>query len=254
MTKVKDIYDFLDSIAPFKSAMDFDNCGILVGDPDCEVKSAVISLDITSEVCDEVHDLGANLIISHHPIIFKPIKNISFKNVVSKMIKNEINAICAHTNLDISDFGVNFHLASSLSISNLSPLCMEKESPLGFVGELKEEMNSKEFAIFVKEKLNCKGVRYTNIKSKIKKVGVCSGSGGSLVKEAYKKGVDAFVTGEIKHSEILLANSLGITVVDAGHFKTENVIINPLNIMLSEKFKNVKFTTSKSFSDKIDYI
>ncbi len=254
MTKVKDIYDFLDSIAPFKSAMDFDNCGILIGDSDHEVKSAVISLDITSEVCDEAHDLGANLIISHHPIIFKPIKNISFKNIASKMIKNEINAICAHTNLDMAKFGVNFHLASSLGISNLSPLCMEKESPLGFVGELKKDMDSNEFAIFVKEKLNCKGVRYTNIKTKIKKVGVCSGSGGNLVAEAYKKGVDAFVTGEIKHSEILLANHLGITVVDAGHFKTENVIINPLKIMLSEKFKNVKFITSESFSDKINYI
>ena len=254
MTTVKDIYDFLDSIAPFKSAMDFDNCGILIGDPDYEVKSAVISLDIIPEVCDEAYNLGANLIISHHPIIFRPIKNISFRSVTSKMIKNEINAICAHTNLDMAKCGVNFHLASSLGISNLSPLCMEKESPLGFVGELKKEMDLNEFAIFVKEKLNCKGVRYTNIKTKIKKVGVCSGSGGSLVAEAYKKGVDAFVTGEIKHSEILLANHLGITVVDAGHFKTENVIINPLKIMLSEKFKNVKFITSESFSDKINYI
>ena len=251
---VKQIYDFLNLIAPFDSAMEFDNCGILVGDPHFKVNRVLLSLDITSEVCDEAKKLGAELIISHHPVIFKPLKNIMFNTTVHKLIRYNLSAICAHTNLDMAENGVNFHLAKTLELKNLKPLSYFRTYSLGFIGDLKLEMTSKEFAFFVKNRLGCDGIRYTESTKKITKVAVCSGSGGDLVNDAINGNADAFVTGEIKHSQILEANKFDITVVDAGHFKTENLILYPLSTTLKEKFTDVEFHVSDVFTDKVKYL
>lgn len=254
MNTVSEIYDYINEAAPFDTALSFDNVGLLVGNADMHVRKVLLALDITKSVCNEAIKLGANLIISHHPIIFKPLKNIKFNSVVATLIKNDISAICAHTNLDIAEKGVNFRLAEKLGLSDLSSLTFEENNPMGLVGYLENEMSAKEFALMVKEKLNCQGVRYTKVNDKIKKVAVCSGSGGSFIESAYEKSADAFITGEIKHSDILKANEFGISVVDAGHYKTENVIIEPLKNMLGDKFPQIEFFKSQTFTDEINYL
>ncbi len=254
MIYVRDIYNFLNDIAPFDASLSFDNCGLLAGNYKNSVSKVLLALDITTDVVKEAQAIGAELIISHHPIIFKPLKNISFNSAVHLLCKFEINAICAHTNLDVAKEGVNYCLAKKLKINSLEPLCYEENQPLGLIGTLNESMSCTEFAQHVKNCLNCKGLRYTNIYKTIKKVAVCSGSGGDFVKEAYFKGADAFVTGEIKHSQILEANELKLAVVDAGHYKTENVIISPLAEKLKEHFRDISFFESSVFTDNIDYI
>lgn len=254
MTTIKQIYGFLNNFAPFKDSLSFDNTGLLIGNFETEVKKAVLALDITSKVINEAASIGANLIITHHPIIFKPLKNLSFNDTASKMIINGINAICAHTNLDIAPKGVNFELAKKLELSSLAPLTYEEDKPMGLIGTLKKEMDAEEFAKFVKIKLECNGVRYTNTGKKIKKVGLCSGSGGCFIKEAIKHACDAFVTGEIKHSDILTSNEFDLMIVDAGHYRSENVIIKPLCKELQKEFPNIEFIISKEFTDNIHYI
>lgn len=254
MATIKEIYDFFDKTAPFKTAFEFDNVGLLVGDQNLEVTKVLVALDITSEVCDEAKSLGAQLIISHHPVIFKPLKNLELSSVVANLIQNKISAICVHTNLDVAPDGVNFHLAKKLEILEPHPLTYEEDRQLGVVGDLQNELSPDEFAKFVKERLNCHGVRYTNPNKKIKKIAVCSGSGGNLVREAHAKHADAFVTGEIKHSDILRANHLGIMIVDVGHYKSENVIVEPLKNKLGKEFEKVKFFASEKFTDKIEYL
>lgn len=241
MIYVRDIYNFLNDIAPFDTSLSFDNCGLLTGNYKNSVSKVVLSLDITSDVVKEAQNIGAELIISHHPIIFKPLKNISFNSAVHLLCKFEINAICAHTNMDVAKEGVNYYLAKKLKINSLKPLCYEENKPLGLIGTLNESMSCTEFAKHVKNCLHCKGLRYTNTGKTIKKVAVCSGSGGDFVKEAYLKSADAFVTGEIKHSQILEANELELSIVDAGHYKTENVIISPLAEKLKKHFKDMSF-------------
>lgn len=254
MSKVGEIYDYIDEFAPFDTALSFDNVGLLIGNRDIDVSKVLLALDITKSVCNEAKKLGANLIISHHPIIFKPLKNIEFGSTISELIKNDISAICAHTNLDISKIGVNFQLAKKLELSNLSNLALDENNPIGLIGYLKNEMNAEEFASFVKKKLECVGIRYTKTNNKIKKVAVCSGSGGSFIKSAYENSADAFVIGEIKHSDILKANEFGINIIDTGHYRSENVIIEPLKNMLSKQFPKIHFFTSQSFSDEINYL
>lgn len=254
MTTVKDIYNYIDQIAPFENALSFDNCGILVGNPEQKVSKVLLALDITTNVAEEAASKGANLIISHHPIIFRAIKSINFEGTTSYLIKNQISAICAHTNLDVAKEGVNFHLSQKLSLYNLQPLTYEEDNPMGLIGELGKEMPCIDFANHVKNSLNCKGLRYTNTNKIIKKVAVCSGSGGVFVEDAIKQSADAFVTGEIKHSDILKANQAGLMIVDAGHYKTENVIIKPLCEKLKQKFTDTDFFVSTTFSDEINYL
>ena len=254
MATVKSIYEFLDKIAPFNTALEFDNCGLLVGDFNKEADKVLLTLDITKNVVEEAREIGAQLIISHHPIIFKSLSEIRFNSTVHLLSKFEISAICAHTNLDIAPKGVNFCLAEKLALSNLEMLVYEENQPLGLIGELQSNMDPKEFALHIKNKLGCKGLRYTATDKKIKKVAVCSGSGGEFVIEAMKKGADAFVTGEIKHSQILKANEENLIIVDAGHYKTENVITEPLKNELEKHFSNVEFFITETFTDKIEYL
>jgi len=254
MITIGQIYNFINDFAPFENSLSFDNTGLLIGNFETKVKKVLLSLDITSEVIKEAVNYGANLIITHHPVIFKPIKSLEFEDMTSKMIKNNINALCAHTNLDIAKEGVNFYLAKKLKLSDLEILTYEENKPMGLAGYLEKEMEPEAFAKFVKINLGCLGLRYTVTDKIIKKVGVCSGSGGSFINSAKQKKCDVFVTGEIKHSDILKANELGVMIVDAGHYKTENIVLEPLSLKLQKKFKSVEFVLSKKFTDNIRYI
>lgn len=250
MTTIKDILEYFEEFAPVDTAMDFDNCGLLIGDKNKPVSRVLVALDITNEVVDEADRLGAELIISHHPVIFNAIKKLNSNSVPYRLAQKNISAVCMHTNLDVSNtFGVNLCLANAVGLKN-TKLCSSGECL--FIGELDTDIES--FAKAVKTALDCNGLRYTDVKSEIHKVAVSSGAGGSNIAEAFYEGADVLLTGEIKHHEILLANELGISVVDAGHFKTEDIVINPLCRKLSERFGNIVFTKSAVCNDKIKYI
>lgn len=252
MTTIKDIMVFFESFAPADSAMDFDNVGLLVGDKNTEVTKALVSLDITGEVAEEAQKLGCELIISHHPVIFNPIKRLDTKCAPYILAKYGISALCMHTNLDLSEsFGVNLCLANAVGVKNV--VKSDKGECL-FVGELEKETDMKAFAENVKSALDCNGLRYTDVKKSVKKVAVSSGAGGSDIFAAAQIGADVLVTGEIKHHEINAANELGVNIVDAGHFKSEDIVILPLINKLSDNFSDVIFTKSKAYSDNVKFI
>ncbi len=249
--KIKDIMDFTETFAPLNSAMDFDNVGLLVGNKDAEVQKAVVALDITDEVIDEAIENDAQLIISHHPVIFDALKNIPSNSIVYRLIQNNISALCLHTNLDLSPvFGVNTCLAEAVGVKNAEFL----EGECLYIGELENEITNKNFAENVKLALNCAGLRFTMPEKIVKKIAICSGSGGDLAPLAKENGADVLLTGEIKHHEILDANKLGIAVVDAGHFKTEDIVITPFTNKLNEKFQDVEFIRGKACTDDIHFI
>ena len=252
MTKINDIINYFETFAPICSAMDFDNVGLLVGDKSKEISKVLVTLDITSDVVLEAENLGCELIISHHPVIFSPIKNLSCDSVPYLLASKGISALCMHTNLDLSDiFGVNLCLAEAIGVKNTV------KSEIGeclFVGELEIEADIRSFAENVKKSLNCNGVRYTYVRKNVKRVAVSSGSGGSEIFCAAQIGADVLVTGEIKHHEINAANELGLDIVDAGHFKSEDVVISPLVKRLSDEFSDIVFTKSTTYSDNIKFV
>ncbi len=250
MVRIKDIIAFVETFAPLESAMEFDNVGLLVGNENAEIKKSVVALDITDEVIDEAVQCGAELIISHHPVIFEPLKRVDTDSVVYKLIKNNLSALCLHTNLDLSPvFGVNTCLAEAVGVKGefVEGECL-------FIGELEKAVSNRDFALNVKKALGCRGVRYTFGDKTVKRAAICSGSGGDLAPLAAALGADALLTGEIKHNQIISANHCGIAVVDAGHFRTEDVVIAPLCNKLGKGFKDIDFIRSASCTDGVEYL
>ena len=252
MATVKQLLDWFEGFAPTASAMDFDNVGLLVGDKDQAVSRVLLSLDITAGVVDEAAALGCELILSHHPVIFQPLKRMGARDVPYLLAQRGIAAVCMHTNLDVSpEFGVNTCLAEAIGVKDL------RRSDLGeclFIGKLEKESDILCFAKHVKKALNCEGLRYTDVNPKVKTVAVASGAGGSGIIAAAGEGADVLVTGEIKHHDINEANALGVNIIDAGHFKSEDIVILPLKKRLEEAFSEIIFTKSQVYGDKIKYL
>lgn len=242
MTTVKNILEFTETFAPLASAADFDNCGFLVGSKDTCVKKVLMALDITAEVVNEAKEIGAQLIISHHPVIFHPLKALAKDSIPYLLASYGIDALCLHTNLDIAqDFGVNVCLAEALNLSD----CTLYPEDFLLMGKLSKPMNVKEFALYTKAALSADAVMYTESKREIKTVAMCSGAGADFYNLAKIKGADVFLTGEARHHEYLEAAACDIPLVTAGHFSTEDVVIAPLKDKLSEIFTEVEFIKSE---------
>lgn len=242
MTKIKDIISFTETFAPLSSAADFDNSGLLVGSCGSDVSRVLIALDITRDIVTEAKEKGADLIISHHPVIFNPIKNLSEDSVPYLLAKLGINALCLHTNLDIAkDTGVNMCLADTLGLKNTE---LFPEEFLA-IGTLPEEMSVENLSKHIKSTLNAPCVTYTKGTKPIRTLALCSGAGGDMYDNALNHGADAFLTGEAKHHEYLYAEEKEVPLIAAGHFSTEDVVIAPLMKKFKDKFPHIEFIKSE---------
>lgn len=239
--KIGEVFKKLCEIAPPELAMPYDNSGFLIGDRERNVTKAVVCLDCTSSAIDYAVQKKAELIISHHPIIFSPIKQIvsdgDGKKIIS-CIENKISVISMHTNLDSAADGVNDCLARAIELNNIKKI----DSDDGFsfrYGNLKEEMKAGDFATHVKNHLKS-SVRYADSDKIIKTVAVCGGSGGDFLTQAAKN-ADAFLTADVKHSVFISAIEMGYPLFDGGHYATENVVIEPLVKKLNNSICEVEF-------------
>lgn len=246
---VKDVYDYLNLIAPFDTAEEWDNCGLLVGSYEKEVKRIYIALDVTTDVLKDAKAFGADLVITHHPMLFNPVSQILCDSIVYKAVASEMSFIASHTCLDKADGGVNHCLANKVGIKNLKT--SENDEFLKF-GEI-EPLSAEEFAKKIKSALGG-AVSFTDSGKSVKTVAMCSGAGGDMVIEAKNVGADAFLTGEAKHHEYLLSKDLGISMFVAGHFETENIVCEYLYNSLNEKFGNEIEITVSDIKNPVNHI
>lgn len=247
MARIRDVYDIINAVAPFDTAMTFDNVGLLVGDANAEVNRALIALDITPQVVEEAAGMNANLIISHHPVIFDPIRSLNARDVPYLLAKNNIAALCCHTNLDLSPvIGVNVALASAIGLVNVKVEDVFGEECVLFSGELGTAMEPEDFAKMVSIHLNAKAVRLIPGNRPIKKLFLCSGAGGEYVKFAAMRGADGYLTGEMKHHEAIEAARSGLSCVVAGHYETEKPFGEFLASYLKKRFPDTAFLQSKA--------
>lgn len=237
MTTVKNIYDFINRIAPYNEQEEWDNSGHLVGDFRKEVKRVVMALDATKEVVEFANDVEADLVLSHHPIIFGGIKNLMSDTAVYKLAKYDIAHLCAHTNFDKANGGINDNLAEILMLDNTCRL----DDGFTVVGELENEMSIDDFAEFVADKLDVAGIRYTDTEKMIKKVALCGGAGDDeFIFNAIGK-ADCYLTGDLKYHQMLDAQQMGFAVISAGHYETENAAFLMLKNKLEEVFVDIEF-------------
>lgn len=236
MAKVKDFYGYLNSIAPFETQEDWDNSGMLVGDMNAEVKKAAVVLDITHEEIKKAKAIGADLIISHHPVIFNPIKSVTRGSVPYELVASSINALCCHTPLDIADGGTNDSLAELLGIE-----VTRTEEPILRLGTV-EPTTAEKLAGKIAKTLNTK-VRYADAGRKIEKIAICTGAGCSLIEAAGE--IDAFITGDASHHNFLDCVQAGITLIAAGHYETEIVVVPVLVKKLQAQFPDIEIIDIK---------
>lgn len=252
---VKDIAKFMEQIAPKYLMEERDNSGFLVGSKNEKVSGILVALDITKDVIRQAKKTGANMIVSHHPVIFNPIKEITDENnsIIYELIKNNINAYCAHTTLDNAEGGVNDCLANILELKDISLLAQYKDGQgTGRLGTLENNMNAKELACFVKQKLGAQYVRYADAGNEIKKVAVVGGSGASFIDKAIDCRADALITGDIKHHDVLYCLEKGLTVIDATHFATEQIVKDRIFSHLQSQLNKVQYSIALLKADEID--
>lgn len=239
MTTVKNIYDYINSIAPFDTQEEWDNAGFLIGEFRKEVKKAVLCLDVTKAVAEYAKDVEADLIISHHPVIFNGIKNVKKGSAVYTCIENDIAVISAHTNFDLAESGINYNLALRLGLNDIKQI----DGSFLAVGNLDYEMSIDDFAQFVSDTLDVSGLRYTDTEKPVKTIAVGGGACEEYIELAVQN-ADCFVTGDMKYHAMLECAENSYAVISAGHYETEHDSFIMLMDKLKALFADVEFLSA----------
>ena len=227
--KINKILEYLEKLAPVELAEEWDNVGLLVGRDGEEITKILVCLDFSESILKQAINEKCEMIVTHHPVIFKPLKTLT-NPLLLKAVPNNICVYSCHTNLDNADGGVNEALSEKLKLSDV-----EKDEMLRF-GNLPSEMSAEEFFEHIKKSLGVPALRVNNVRKNIKKVGVLGGSGADFLELAVKNSCDAFVTGEASYHVSQAAENYGIVLVCAGHFETEVHIVPVLAEKIRKEF------------------
>ena len=257
MVQVKEILHCLEQAAPYELAEHWDNVGLLVGDPEAKVEGVLCALDITETVVEEAAERGCNLIVAHHPVIFTSVSRVTADTVTGRilisMIRKGISGICMHTNMDCASAGVNDLLAASLGLTDVINMEAGEGGNLGRVGNLPKPMTLQEFAQHVKLSLGAGGVRVADGGKPVQRVAVGGGACGKLMDYAVAKGADTFVIGDCSYDLMMKAHDIGLNLLDAGHFPTENPVAHGFRDLIAEQFPELDITVARLHCDCISF-
>lgn len=253
MVTIREIYGYLCELAPPELQMSFDNAGFLVGRADAPVTGVLLALDITDEVIDEAAEKRCELIVSHHPLIFHKLRSVTDQGPdarVLHLLEKGIGAICMHTNLDIAEGGVNDVLLSLLGAACEGSL---DAAGCGRFGLLPEPMPMPAFLAQVKSRLHAKGLRYYDAGKPVRRLAVMGGAGGDSLSDAWEKGCDTYVTADLKYHQFQDAAMMGLNLIDADHFFTENPVIPVLCGKLNARFPELLCRVSERHGALISF-
>ena len=239
---VRDVIKVIEDFAPLSLQEGWDNSGLCIGSPDAPVTSILLGLDCTPELVDEAIACGADMIVTHHPLIFSGLKKITPDNIVGeaviKAIKAGISIYAAHTNADKVIAGVSGAMAARLSLENVQILDEDGEGTgLGVVGDLPEPISAEEAIALVKDRFSLKAMRMSRpLEGKISRVAMCGGSGGSLISAAVRSGAQLYISGDISYHNFFTKE--GFMIMDIGHYESEIEIVDILFSLLKKNFPN----------------
>jgi len=236
---IKEILELINAFAPFSLAEDWDNSGLQVGKTDWPGARVLVALDATVQVMAEAKAWGADLVLTHHPLIFRPQRSIDFGSMPGSLIAiaaaQQISIVSIHTNLDKAQGGLNDYFAQKIglvSVSGFQPLVLEKGINLpgiGRIGKLQHPLSLVALAQKIKSGLGISGLRFAGDSNlMVENAAVCTGSGASLVEEFILSGADVFITGDMKYHEARQIEQAGLGVIDVGHFASEHMVVELL--------------------------
>jgi len=260
--KIREVVHALERFAPLPLQEDYDNAGLQVGLTETEVSGALLCLDVTEQVIDEAISLGCNLVVSHHPLVFRPLRRVSDGNFVQrcviKAIKNDITIVSMHTNLDNAQEGVNYKIAEKMKLGDVQLLASKTVGEIvggsGVVGNLETPMASADFIAMLKDQFDVKCVMANELLQRdIHRVAVCGGAGAFLLGDAIKAGADAFVTGEMHYHEYF-DHDQQIQICVIGHYESEQYTKELLKSIIEEKCEGVRCFLTTINTNPINYL
>lgn len=258
--KIKEVIAALERFAPLPLQEDFDNAGLQVGLTEAEVSGALLCLDVTEQTLDEAIQLGCNLIVSHHPLIFRKLSQISDVNyvqrVVMKAIENRVTIVSMHTNLDNARGGVNFKIAEKMGLKDVDFFVRKpgEDAGSGVMGFLKEPLSAQEFIMMLKRTFGVACVQANELlQRRIEKVAICGGAGSFLLDDAVAAGADAFVTGEM-HYHDFFDHEQKIQICVIGHYESEQYTAEVLCEVIKTACPEVKCHLSQVNTNPITYL
>lgn len=260
--KAKQVLDALERYAPLPLQDSFDNAGLQIGlTAEQEVTGALLCLDVTEAIIDEAEQMGCNLIIAHHPLLFHGLKSITGKSYVErcviKAIQKGIGIYAAHTNLDNAEGGVNYRMAEKIGLTNLSFLEAKPgtiAAGAGLVGELAVEEDEREFLERIKLLFGIKCVRHNCLRErKIRRVALCGGAGGFLLSNAISLGADVFLTGEMRYHDYF-GHENELLIAEMGHYESEQYTIDLLADILGQQLPELRIVKTSNNTNPINYL
>lgn len=256
MTKVSDVIKAIEAVAPLRFQDEWDNSGLQVGFAGDEVNGILVCLDITEEIVDEALKKGCSMIVSHHPLLFHSLKQVSDctyqQRCVAKAIKEGIAIYSAHTSLDNAPGGVNHKIAELIGLKNLEWIEPKEDSGSGLVGELPEALEPEQFLEKLKTIFKVEALRYSEPTGKpIRKVALCGGSGAFLMEAAKAKEADCFITGEFHYHDYF--ESDGMLLVELGHYQSEQYTQDLLKYILEKALPGIQIKITEIDTNPIRY-
>lgn len=264
MPTVQDVTRYLEQIAPRHYQESYDNAGLITGRPGWEVTGVLTCLDSTEAVIDEAVEKGCNLVVAHHPIVFRGLKSLTGSNYVERTIisalKQDVAIYAIHTNLDnVFRNGVNERIGQALGLVNTSLLAPkntdeeEREIGSGLIGELPQPMGETNFLQFLKQRMQAGCIRHTALRNReVRRVAVCGGAGGFLLQQAIAANADFFVTADYKYHEFFDAEGR-LVIADIGHFESEQYTIDLLQELITEKFPTFAVRSTRVKTNPVHY-
>ena len=260
---IRDVVSAIEEFAPLRLQDSYDNSGLIIGRYDDEVHGVLLAVDVTEEVIAEAEREGCDLIITHHPIIFTPLKRLNSSNYVERCVEQALRSGIAlyacHTNLDSTFEGMSWRVARMIGLENISVLEPRPGEPnvgYGVVGDMPASVDAVTFMRSVAEKFDVGAIRHSDIPSKefrVRRVAICTGSGRSLIDEALRSGADAYITADLRYNDFMMGENRMI-LMDIGHFESEFCAINIINDVLSKKMCNFAVRKSVSSCNPVHYL
>lgn len=262
---LQELIQAIEEFAPLGLQEDYDNAGLIVGNPHKEVHAALIAVDVNEEVMDEAVRRGCDVIVTHHPIVFRALKKFNSKTLVERCveraIKEGIALYACHTNLDSAPDGMSWRLGEMLGVENQRVLeahgekdAAGRQPGFGIVGELSEEKPLMDYLNMVKNVLHIKAIRYTQpIKPMVKRIAICTGAGVELIDAAAEAEADLYLTADMKYHDFMLPDGR-LTVADIGHFESEYCAIPLLYDIISKKLITFAVRKSECSCNPVNYL
>ena len=259
--KAKQVFDALEQYAPLPLQDSYDNAGLQIGlTAEQEVAGALLCLDVTEAVIDEAERLGCNLIVAHHPLLFRGLKSITGRSYVErcvvKAIQKGIGIYAAHTNLDNAEGGVNYRIAEKIGLVNLSFLEIKPgmTAGSGVIGELSQEMDEVDFLEHVKSLFGIRCMKHNQLRGrKIRRVALCGGAGGFLLSQAIAQGADVFLTGEMRYHDYF-GHEGELMIAEMGHYESEQYTTDIFEEVLNRHLPELRIVKTSLNTNPINYL